>query len=199
MQETYSKGDMDVSMKDEIWKSIEGYEGIYDVSTFGRVRSHDQVQTRFNGIAVCDFSIKGKILKPYFTGQKGKQYLVVSLAGKQKKVHRLVAEAFIPNPDNKPQVNHIDGNKENNRVNNLEWVTNQENMDHSWNTGLRQYYGENNWKSKLTESQVADIRKLYVKGDKEYGSKPLARKYGVSATTIRWIAKGKIWKKSISL
>lgn len=98
----------------EIWKEIDGYDGRYAVSTWGRVKS-----------------IRG-ILQPY---KNHKGYLKVGLMknGKSEKhrVHRLVAKAFIPNPHNLPEVNHIDGNKQNNSISNLEWVTGKENMEHS--------------------------------------------------------------------
>ena len=102
----------------EIWKEISGYNGKYQVSSWGRVRNAET----------------GNILKPY---KNGKGYLKVGLMVKGKKnpekhrVNRLVAKAFIENPNNLPQVNHKDGNKENNSVTNLEWITNSDNMKHA--------------------------------------------------------------------
>lgn len=109
---------------EETWKNIKEYEGLYQVSNLGRVKS----------FAVYK---QGKILRPIRT-HKG--YLTVVLSKdkkeKRKRIHRLVAEEFIPNPKHKEQVNHINGNKTDNRINNLEWVTCQENVKHAWNTGL---------------------------------------------------------------
>lgn len=125
----------------EIWKDIVGYEGLYKVSNLGNVLSIPRQGTHSN---------KEYFLKKIKT-KKG--YLNVTLMKESKSlytgIHRLVAQAFIPNKENKPQVNHIDGNKENNSVNNLEWVTNKENMLHSWKIGLRSKeksykYGKNN-------------------------------------------------------
>lgn len=113
----------------EIWKDIEGYEGLYQVSNFGKVKSLNYKRQN-----------KVKILKPSQTGKgafKGQGYLSLHLKNKQFKVHRLVAEAFIPNKENKPQINHKDGNKLNNNSNNLEWCTNSENQKHAWKNGLR--------------------------------------------------------------
>lgn len=106
----------------EIWKDIEGYEGLYQISNLCNVKKISS----------------GRILKQC---KNAYGYLKVGLNknGKQKVfcIHTLVARAFIPNPENKSQVNHKDGNKTNNNINNLEWVTQQENLAHAFKTGLR--------------------------------------------------------------
>lgn len=104
----------------EIWKAVEGYEGLYEISSFGRIKS------------------KGKI-KSQSVDKGGYCTVWLSKNSVQKclKVHRLVAAAFIPNPLNKATVNHIDGNKQNNSVENLEWATQSENIIHAHKTGLR--------------------------------------------------------------
>jgi hypothetical protein len=102
-------------MNEEVWKDINGFEGLYEVSNYGRVRT-----------------IKTQLIRsPFFHKKK---YLKVTLRRKDHKkhyrIHRLVAQAFIPNPDNKAEVNHKDFNKINNHVNNLEWTTQEENTNH---------------------------------------------------------------------
>lgn len=98
------------------WKLIEGFDGIYSVSNYGDVKNNRT----------------GKLMKPR-KNEKGYLRIGLTTNGKQKcmRVHRLVAQEFIPNPENKLQVNHIDFNRENNCVSNLEWVTNQENTQYS--------------------------------------------------------------------
>ena len=121
-------------------------------------------------------------------------YCELILNGKNHRVHRLVAEAFIPNPDNLPCVNHIDGNKQNNSVDNLEWCTHSENMIHAYQTGLEQpRCGEQHHAHKLTEDAVKYIKQLYVKRDKEFGAVALAKKFNVDRTTIHDIVRGKTW------
>lgn len=185
-------------MLQEVWKPIARYEGQYEVSNLGRVKSLDRVQIRSNGVAVCEHHIKGQILKPYMTGKLPRRYPTVRLNGKGYKVHRLVAKAFIPNPDNLPQINHIDGNKENNCVDNLEWCDYQHNVYHAIESGLFPC-GEQRSSSKLTTSQVLEIRAICKKGDSELGIKPLARRYGVSPCTIAAIINERKWKHICTL
>lgn len=121
---------------EEVWKDVVGYEGKYQVSNYGNVKSlrmWSSVQKRYIQ--------RERVLKPY-ASKSG--YLQVGLKVENTRklglVHRLVAEAFIQNPDNKREVNHINGNKSDNRVENLEWNTSQENTVHAYKNGLETHY-----------------------------------------------------------
>lgn len=114
----------------EQWKSISGYEGFYEVSDVGRVKSLKRLDRMGK-------PWDERILTTYID-KYGYECVKLHKNNKLKHwcVHRLVAEAFISNPNNKPQINHIDGNKQNNHVNNLEWCSAKENSQHAWNIGL---------------------------------------------------------------
>ncbi|NJL52917.1 MAG: endodeoxyribonuclease [Hydrococcus sp. SU_1_0] len=162
---------------------IPGYEG-YQVSNYGRVKN----------------SKTGKILKPYLT----RGYLRVSLYNesgrKCKLVHRLVAEAFLPNPDNKFDVNHINGCKIDANVCNLEWVSASENMSHAHSNGLRpriDTQGEKNGFSKLTKFQVMQIKHLLAEGKST--QKTIGSQFNVSRETISSIKNGRRWQEVIIL
>ena len=118
----------------------------------------------------------------------GKGYLRVSIGKKLMFIHRLVAEKYIPNPENKPQVNHKDGNKLNNCVDNLEWVTNQENRNHAVDNDL-QVTGERCSWTKLTEENVKEIR-----ANPGYENEYWARKFKVSRSTINDVVNYRTWK-----
>ena len=117
----------------EIWKDIKDYEGSYQVSNLGRVRSLTRKVKTFNGFRTT----KGKLLKLLKTNRN---YFRVDLKRNQKdkyiSIHRLVAEAFLPNPNNYPVINHIDGDTSNNRVDNLEWCTQSHNVKEAYRIGL---------------------------------------------------------------
>lgn len=112
------------------------------------------------------------------------------------RVHRLVAEAFIPNPYNKPEVNHIDGNKTNNYVTNLEWCTSKENIAHAVDSGLLVgRRGVDNCNAKLTLEQVKEIKRLYKPYSREFGTRALAKKYGVHHMQISRIVNNKSYQE----
>lgn len=114
------------------------------------------------------------------------EYPAIAIKGKAKYLHRLLAIAFIPNPENKPQVNHIDGNKLNYDLSNLEWSTAKENVDHAWNTGLI------NIKAREIQALNADTARLIKLETGTAGQ--IAKKFKCTPTAVDRIRKGVIWK-----
>lgn len=171
-------------------KDVPGYEGLYQVSNEGYIKSLPKSWFVKNG---GEFGHNGKLLKPNLTG-RGYYKCILSKDLKTKTflVHRLVAEAFIPNPENKPQVNHINGIKTDNRVENLEWATAKENITHADSTNLRNNRGELNGITTLKEEDVLKIRELYSTG--KYSSRKLASMFNVkSKSTILRIVNRVYW------
>lgn len=122
---------MEQSFDFEVWQDVDGYEGLYQVSNLGRVKSLKRIDTKPYKDGFRTHIVNERILKPFAT-RTG--YLLVKLTKDKKEksyqVHRLVAIAFIPNPENKPQINHKNGKREDNNLLNLEWVTASENARH---------------------------------------------------------------------
>ena len=159
----------------ELWKPVAGFEGEYEVSSKGRVKSLDR--TVLNSLG-RKYNIKGCIRKNVLhnTG-----YEVVRLGNNTFRVHRLVACAFLQNPDNKPFVNHKDGDKRNNKLENLEWATEQENTDHAIQNELFNVKGVNNPACKFTEADVSDWWLLYSNGIE---LQQIADEYGTNRNSI---------------
>ena len=165
---------------EEIWKDIEGYEGYYQVSNQGRVKSLDRVVPH----ARCGtITKKEKILKHGNT--KGYDMVVLCVEHKKKAItdHKLVAEAFICKKENYLQINHIDGNPRNNVVSNLEWCTPYQNTIHALKNKLR--------KTKLSEKDVLEIRYKY--NEKNITRKELAQQYSVDYSSIHRIVHNEYW------
>lgn len=150
----------------------------------------------FPTFTLDDYTIteEGEVINNRWGGRKvkpqpnGKGYLRVHIGGKFCFVHRLVAEKYIPNPDNLPQVNHKDGDKTNNRADNLEWVSNIENRRHAVKKGLH-IHGERCPWAKLKQSDVD-----YIRQHTEMTSREMATMFGVSDSTIRIIRRREAWK-----
>lgn len=164
------------------WRVIKEFEE-YAVSDTGLVMRLGQIRTPKNKNA---YYKEGHLLKQQIN-RFGYPVITLRFKHRLKKffVHRLVAEYFISNPDNKPQVNHIDGNKTNNDVSNLEWCTCSENVTHAMENGLMNCRGTDNVWSKLTKEQIRDIRNNCVKGKRGKSFADYSKKYFVCPKTIR--------------
>lgn len=147
-------------------KDIPGWEGRYAVTEDGRIWNH-----------------KRKIFMKYHPDADGYLTFRPSRDGRYSylKIHRIVAKAFVPNPENKPQVNHLDGDKTNNHASNLEWCTAKENMHHAIRTGLIRQDGDQHVNAKLTREEVLTIRNRLVEG---CSHRSLAIQHGVTIGTI---------------
>ena len=173
----------DLVWKIEEWEDI-GPEGFYQISTLGRPKSVQRIN-HYNR------NVKAKILRVNLSMDG---YPCVSVRSGNKsytyKIHRLVAVAFIPNPDNKPQVNNVNGNKLDCSIGNLEWNTAQENMIHAYNNGLQVgKKGEKHGRSKLTEEQVLEIRAIGC----NLTQKEIAEIYNISISMVHFVKSRTNW------
>lgn len=165
---------------EELWAGVVGYEDWYQVSTYGRLRRTDTGRVRKTPI-----------------GSHGYPQSLLSLGSRQnqisRKVHRMLAETFIPNPESKPQVNHINSDREDNWVGNLEWVTEEENNIHARDSG-RTSVGESSDWSKISEEDVIFIRTHFIPRDSMYSGIMLAKMFDLKPASISCIVHRKCWK-----
>lgn len=160
-----------------MWKLC--LDGSYEASTDDRIRNS-----------------KTKVILHEFPGKDG--YLRSQFGGKTRLIHRVIADTYHDNPDNLPEVNHIDGNKANNSIDNLEWCDRGSNLRHAYSLGLRTAKGMRNARCKLSEQDVRFIKENYVPRDKEYGAQALSKRFGVAHQTISAVAAGQNWKEEES-
>jgi hypothetical protein len=163
----------------EIWKDIKDWEGLYQVSSYGNIRSLNYNHTK-----------KMKKLKKT-KDKNGYFKTILRSNGKNKDIRfgRAVAQAFISNPENKPEVNHLNGNKQCDFWWNLEWATSSENNKHAYKTGLKTQVGERNTQAKLKNKDIIFIRKNKDK----YTRKKLGELFNVSQGNIKFIIENKTW------
>lgn len=176
-------------MSEIVWKTL-----IYQGNIFDRFEVSNNGQIRN--------AITKRIYKLHLN-KTGYFQVCVSLGSRKKKkifrIHKAVAETFIPNPDNKETVNHIDGNKQNNIMENLEWSTYSENSQHAFDTGLSHpTRGVDSTSSKLTHEDVEYIRTHYIPNDCKYGTRALGRKFNVHHETIRDVICNNSYKNSMA-
>ena len=204
----------EVCMKDWIEETS---SGIYRVTPEGKIYSQSKLKIPIVGKGMEHTGEFKRILKPereltYTLNVRG--YYSVVIMKKTHMVHRLVAKAFIPNPEGKPQVNHIDGNKLNNHYLNLEWCTAQENIQHAFQTGLnkgcigmKRTYKDKATKqkclanlkdkSKLTPDEVRYVRKVFIPRHPKYSATALAKQFGTSIAAMSKIVKGQTYKNVV--
>lgn len=161
----------------EIWKDVEGYEGLYQVSNEGRIKSIR----------------KDKFLSVNFSGNGYGRVVLYNNGYKAFLVHRLVATAFLPRPEGCTEVNHKDLNKTDNRSENLEWTTASENTKHAFkNRDIYRAKGSKNHMATLTEEDVIKIRELYETG--KYRYKDIAEMFNVGYNVVGYIIRKQTWR-----
>jgi hypothetical protein len=171
----------------EEWRDIPDFEG-YQVSSFGNVRGVDRLRRSKVGLRLT----RGQELKQLLNKKGYPEVRLRKQGCHTRLVHKLVASAFLTKPEDCTQINHINGIKTDNRVNNLEWVTQSENQLHAYKLGLQpSRSGEGNGRATLTDEKVTALKELYNSGK---SAKEVSEILEVSLYTVRAIIAGKTWK-----
>lgn len=172
----------------EFWKDIQAYEGLYQISNFGRIK-------RLERESKYKHSKRGLKEKIMVLNKNKHGYRFIKLVNdglvKTHSVHRLVAIHFISNIENLPEVNHKDGDKNNNEHSNLEWCSRANNMNHAYENSLINQKGTNSFWSKLNEEEVLEIRELYRGGTLTYDD--IAAIFGVGPSTIGRVVRKEVY------
>lgn len=158
---------------------------------FVTIPSHPRYEISIDGVIR---NTANKRVKSQYINSMGYRMISISYANKSKpeRVHRLLAETFLPNPSGLPCVNHIDGNKLNNSLENLEWCTHDENMKHAFQTGLANNSGTRNGMAKLNPDKAREIKRMLANGKSQAR---IARKFGISRSAVLKINLGQTWKE----
>jgi predicted XRE-type DNA-binding protein len=173
---------------EEIWKDVPNYEGLYKASTLGQIASYDRIRRHGRFIA-------GRIMNPTISTRGYFDISLYDSSGKEKRISvaRLIAITFISNPDKKLTINHKNGIKTDNRVENLEWMSYSENVKHAYDNGLAlPVRGEQNGQTKLTTEKVLQIKELLKAGN--LSQYKIAAMFEVGRGAIQDIKRGKNWK-----
>lgn len=185
-----------LQVKGEVWRPVVGWEGLYSISNLGRVRREMREVIHRNQAESFEMTYPAKILKAH---PDSRGYPQVCLNGKHfnkkkrvARVHRLVAEAFLENPENKPQVNHKDSNTMNPHVENLEWCTASENQIHSYGQGVRQILRGTS--SGMNKHDIPTVIAVYKEAKaKTMSQEKIGKKYGIPQITVSNILTKKTW------
>jgi len=183
------------SLEGESWLPVQGFEEYYHISNMGRLKILDRLCWK-NATDKLHTRIKKERISAMIPNDKGypSHILVKDDIKHTQTIHRLVALHFIPNPENKPQVNHKNGIKWDNRVENLEWVTESENSIHAYETGLsKAVSGESHYQAKITDEKAREIKyQLSVKNDRTL--QEIADICGVGRSIVKDISQNSTWK-----
>lgn len=170
------------------WKTIPGFS-LYEASSDGEIKTYNWKNLKREAIMKPAMDNSGYLRTMLKRDSDGKIGTI--------KVHRIIAQTFIPNPENKPEVNHKNSIRNDNRVINLEWVTHSENVKHSFYNGIQNNKGQNNPCASLTDEQVLEIRSKYTFGKKTKCGKTkaqLAKEYNTTFNVIKQLVQGRTWK-----
>lgn len=174
----------------EEWRDVVGFESRYEVSSFGNLRSKSYLKHAANMGGPISFWTVARPIKYCVSDGYAQVVLSENKVRKTTRIHILVAQAFLPNPLDLPQVNHGDSNRLNNRLWNLEWVTAKYNVQHSYDSGFNSNEGELHPRAVLTDDLVREIRAMYGAGTRVVN---ISKTLGLNRSTVSKVVNNKNW------